>query len=388
MSENITVTASRHRIWRMPRARLLVNGAEHPETGLEEFNLTRTRYSRADTLDMTLAIDRTQIPTNGLWFDVKPPTDGKALPDIDITLQMRDEAKAGAQWTTMFQGIVDHVEFSPAETSVHIQCRDYLAKLLDMRVLSGWMNMTGAEVVKAMITAAGLTPNVTMADGMVGQFWQVEHKRKSASSHSRFQTAFDLATYEANMNRCDLYAEGKTIVCAPYPKPGDPNVITDTLDYKDTGPLNPIRMGASGLRFTRDYQIGKGIIVHVTSWDSRQRSRVEVYWTAEGPSPTMAARNGNLHSFTLPGSRLDLVKQYAQQKYNEIVAHERTITGQIPGRITLAPRQFMQITGTGTTWDGTLDVDAVTSRFSWSGGFSQQITLRTRDVTKDESTDG
>ncbi|WP_102323856.1 hypothetical protein [Komagataeibacter saccharivorans] len=386
MSESITVTSSRHRIWRLPRARLLVNGVERTETGLEEFSLTRTRYSRTDTLDLTLALDRTKIPANGLWFDLAAPAEGQALGDIDITLQMRDEAKAGAQWTTMFQGIVDHVEWSPAETSVHIQCRDYLAKLLDMRVLDGWMNMTGADVVKAMITDAGLTPNVTMTDGMVGQFWQIEHKRKSASSHSRFQTAFDLASYLANMTGCDLYADGKTIVCAPYPTANGDN--TQTLDYNDTGPLAPIQMGASGLRFTRDYQIAKGVMVHVSSWDSRQRSRVEYYWSAEGGSPKMAERTGNLHSFTLPGARLNLLQQYAEQKYNQIVAHERTITGQIPGRITLAPRQFMQITGTGTTWDGTLDVDAVSSRFSWSGGFSQQITLRIRDATKDENTDG
>ncbi|MBY4639606.1 hypothetical protein K6L44_06275 [Gluconacetobacter entanii] len=383
MSEAITVTAQRKQpIWRAPRARLLVNGVERTETGLEDFTLTRTRYSRADTMDLTLALDRTKIPTNGLWFDLPAPSGATALADIDITLQMRDEAQTGAQWTTMFQGIVDHVEFSPAETSVHIQCRDYLAKLLDMRVLSGWMNMTGADVVKAMITAAGLTPNVTMTDGMVGQFWQVEHKVKSASSHSRFQTAFDLASYLANMTGCDLYADGKTIVCAPYPSATQAN--THTLDYSDTGPLNPIQMGAAGLHFTRDYQIAKGVIVHVTAWDSRQRNRVEYYWSVEGGSTKMAERNGNLHSFTLPGARLDQVQQYAQQKYNQIVAHERTITGQIPGRITLAPRQFMRITGTGTTWDGTLDVDAVTSRFSWSGGFSQQITLRTRDGTKDE----
>ncbi len=382
MSESVTVTAKGHRIWRAPRARLLVNGKETTVTLLEEFTLTRTRYSRADTLDMTLALDRTQIPANGLWFDLPASKDGRALPDIDVTLQMRDEAKAGAQWTTMFQGIVDHVEWSPAETSAHIQCRDYLAKLLDMRVLDGWMNMTGADVVKAMITDAGLTPNVTMTDGMVGQFWQIEHKRKSASSHSRFQTAFDLASYLANMTGCDLYAEGKTIVCAPYPEASQSN--TQTLDYSDSGPLAPIQMGASGLRFTRDYQIAKGVVVHVTAWDSRQRNRVEYYWSVEGGSTRKAESTGNLHSFTLPGARLDLVQQYAQQKYNEIVAHERVISGQIPGRITLAPRQFMQITGTGTTWDGTLDVDAVSSRFSWSGGFTQQITLRNRDVTKDE----
>ncbi|MFT8444887.1 MAG: hypothetical protein ABF751_00080 [Acetobacter orientalis] len=385
MSESVTVTASGHKTWRMPQARVLVNGTERPETGLEQFSLTRTRYSRADTLDLSFALDRSKIPTSGLWFDVKAASGATALPDIDVQLQMRDAAVSGAQWTTLFQGIVDHVDFSPAETSVTIQCRDYLAKLLDLRVLDGWLNMTGPGVVAAMIRAAGLTPQVSMSDGMTGQFWQIEHKRKSASSHSRFQTAFDLASYLANMTGCDLYAEGKTIVCAPYPsaKTG----VVHTLNYQDLGPTVPLVMGASGLRFSRDYQIAKGIVVHVTSWDSRQRNRVEYYWSADGGSTKKALANGNLHSFTLPGARLEQVQSYAKSKYDQIVAHERTITGTIPGRFTLEPRHFMSISGTGTTWDGTHDVDAVTSSFSWAGSFTQNITLRTRDATKGETYD-
>lgn len=385
MSETVTATGWRHRTWRMPQARVLVNGAERPETGLEQFNLTRTRYSRADTLDLSFALDRSKIPTSGLWFDVKAASGATALPDIDVQLQMRDAAVSGAQWTTMFQGIVDHVDFSPAETSVTIQCRDYLAKLLDLRVLDGWLNMTGPSVVAAMIQAAGLTPQVSMSDGMTGQFWQIEHKRKSASSHSRFQTAFDLASYLANMTGCDLYAEGKTIVCAPYPsaKTG----VVHTLNYQDLGPTAPLVMGASGLRFSRDYQIAKGVVVHVTSWDSRQRNRVEYYWSADGGSTKKALANGNLHSFTLPGARLEQVQSYAKAKYDQIVAHERTIMGTIPGRFTLEPRHFMSLSGTGTTWDGIHDIDAVSSSFSWAGSFTQNITLRTRDAMKGETYD-
>lgn len=66
MSESVTVTATGHRTWRMPQARVLVNGTERPETGLEQFTLTRTRYSRADTLDLSFALDRTKIPASGL----------------------------------------------------------------------------------------------------------------------------------------------------------------------------------------------------------------------------------------------------------------------------------------------------------------------------------
>ena len=386
MSESMTVTASRgHPPWRMPRARLLVNGATRPETGLERFSLARTRYSRADTLDLTLALDRTQVPGTGLWFDLADPAAGSVLSEIDIELQMRDEAQSGAQWTTMFHGLVDHVAFSPAETSVHVQCRDYLARLLDMRVVDGWMNMTGAGVVRAMIAAAGLTPQVSMDDAMVGQFWQVEHKRVSAASHCRFQTAFDLASHLAVLSGCDLYADGTTIICAPRPAADATN--THHLDYTDTGPDSPVAMGASFLRFSRDYQIARGVIVHVTAWDSRQRTRVDYYWSAAGGSPANPGGTGTLHSFTAPGARLDDVKRIAWCKYNQIVAHARTVSGTIPGRIALQPRQFMQVSGTGTTWDGTLDIDAVESSFSWDGGFSQQLVLRLRDVTKDENSD-
>ena len=383
MSTYTTVTTPRPPTWRAPRARLLVNGAAQTRTGLESFTLVRTRYRRADTLEMTLALDRAQQATS-LWFDVADPTGDSTLPDIDIQLQMLDGALEGAQWTTLFQGIVDHVEWNPARTSIHVQCRDYLAKLLDLRVREGWLNMTGAELVHSMVTAAGLTPVVTMSDGMVGQFWQVEHRRMAAASHARFQTAFDLACALATQAGCDLYATGRTITCAPPPGAGTAN--THVLAYADSGPAAPLMIGANDLCLTRDYQIARGVVVHVMSWDSRQRTRVDYYWSASGGSATAPPTGGSLHSFSLPGARLDALQRHARQQYSQIVAHARTITATIPGRITLAPRQFMQIGGTGTTWDGTLDVDAVTSHFSWQGGFSQQVTLRRR-TTQHEGED-
>ncbi|KAB8122519.1 hypothetical protein D3W54_15180 [Komagataeibacter medellinensis] len=380
MRTDMTVTATQPPTWRAPRARLLVNGVEQAQTGLESFTLERTRYRRADTLEMTLALDRTQQATS-LWFDVADTAGGGVPPDIDIQLQMLDAAQDGAQWTTMFQGIVDHVEWSPAETSVHVQCRDYLARLLDMRVLDGWMNMTGGDVVRAMITAAGLIPDVHMDDGMVGQFWQVEHKRMAAASHGRFQTAFDLASTLATQAGCDLYATGRTVTCAPPATASTAN--THGLGYADTSSTAPLAIGANALRLSRDYQIARGIVVHVMSWDSRQRTKVDYYYSATGGSVRPPGGGGSVHSFSLPGARLDDLQRYARQKYNQIVAHEHTITAQIPGRITLAPRQFMQVSGTGTTWDGTLAVDSVASRFSWQGGFSQQVTLRHRNTLQE-----
>lgn len=72
MSDTLSLTTAGQVIWRAPRARLLVNGTERAETGIEQFTLTRTRYSRADTLEMTLALDRAATPASGLWFDLPP----------------------------------------------------------------------------------------------------------------------------------------------------------------------------------------------------------------------------------------------------------------------------------------------------------------------------
>ncbi|XQZ98804.1 hypothetical protein ACOZ4Y_02420 [Komagataeibacter rhaeticus] len=160
---------------------------------------------------------------------------------------------------------------------------------------------------------AGLTPNVTM-NRRHGRPVLAGRAQASSqpTSHSRFQTAFDLASYLANH-------DGVRSVCRTG-KPSSAHRIrlqrsanTHTLDYSRYRTAQPDPAWApSGLHFTRDYQIAKGVVVHVTAWDSRQRSRVEYYWSVEGGSTKKAEKNGNLHSFTLPGARLDQVQQYAQ----------------------------------------------------------------------------
>ncbi|NHN93365.1 hypothetical protein [Acetobacter sicerae] len=382
--ENIKVTAIRKPdVWSMPRCRLLVNGAERSGFGVVSFNLQCTRYARCDTLDMTVGFDTTATQPP-YWFDVFPPEQGKTLPDIEVQLQMRDAEKDGAQWVTVFQGVLDHVSLQPHRGQVQTQCRDYLAKLMDMRVQEAWLNLTGPELMKAVITAAGLTPDVQFSSGMEGQFWQIEHKRQSSHGQTRFQTAFDLARYVANGANCDLYADGRTIVCRPFPSMPSADANTPKIKYippRDVGfPQAPV----IDLSLERDYQTAKGIVVHCMSWDSKQRIKSEVYFSALGPSKKNALQNGTLHSFRFPGLKQDQLEGKAEALYKQIVAHERTISLTIPGRIHLAPRQFLTLTGTGTTWDGTRDVDAVTSSLDWSGGYTQTVTLRTRDASDQE----
>ncbi|NHN93628.1 hypothetical protein [Acetobacter sicerae] len=381
---NITVTAARRGSdWSTPRCRCLVNGLEQTGFGVVTFNIQSTRYARCDTLDVTFSFDpTTTMPP--YWFDVADPAAGQALPDIDVQLQLQDAESGGAQWTTVFAGILDHVSLQPHRGQVQVQCRDYLAKLMDMRVQEAWLNLTGPELMKAVITAAGLTPDVQFSAGMEGQFWQIEHKRQSSHGQTRFQTAFDLARYVANGVNCDLYADVKTIVCRPFPSASSNDAVFHSLKYTPAGASGFAQIAAVDLSMERDYQTAKGVVVHCLSWDNKQRIKSEVYWSALGGSKKNGLENGTLHSFRFPGLKQDQLEAKAEMLYRQIVAHERTISLTIPGRINLAPRQFFTLTGTGTTWDGTRDVDAVTSSLDWSGGYTQTVTLRTRDISDQE----
>ncbi|KFL87870.1 hypothetical protein AmDm5_1872 [Acetobacter malorum] len=284
----------------------------------------------------------------------------------------------------MFQGIVDAVTYQPTQAALNVECRDYLSKLIDMRVLGSWMNMTGPEIVKAMAAKAGLAADVSITGGMQGQFRQTEHKRHSGVSNNRFRTAFDLARYIANSSQADLYVDGKTLICKPMLSPSLSGAVVHALQYVDTGSNIPIRSSVSDLSLRRDYQIAKGVMVHVLSWDSRQRTKVEWYFGPDGGSARKAADVGNLHSFQFPGLRMDEVQAKAEQLYHEIVAHERVISYEAPGMINLEPRHFMRLAGTNSTWDGTHAVDSVVSAYS-GAGFRQSVTLRNRDVTQDEA---
>ncbi|GAN55274.1 hypothetical protein [Tanticharoenia sakaeratensis] len=400
--ESITVTATRaHRWWRVPRARLLINGAEHPETRLVSFSTDRTRYARSDTAQVSLAVDRSALAklSRPYWFDPASPTDGSALADIEVAIEMRDEAVSGAQWEQVFAGIVDAVNWGPDQTTLDIECRDYLAKLLDLRVQDSWMNKTGVELITTMIEAAGLTADVSFPAGMTGQFWQIEHKRTSGSSHHRFQTAYDLARHIADIAGCDLYADGRTIICAPYPVPGSASApTTHHIHYSDPGPLTsasggPITVGGTGLRLRRNFQVAKGVVVHAVSWDSRQRIKAQCFFSALGKSPTAADSNGTLYTLRLPPNMPQAdVEARAQDYYQKIVAHDRTVTIEIPGRIGLAPRHFGVIAGTNSTFDvsdsAPYTIDAVQTQYSLDQMFTQNMTMRSREASDGSNTDG
>lgn len=384
-ASGLTVQEQKTPIDRRIRARILVNGSERKDAFMSQFTVNRTRYSQADTCSISFALDRQEMQNSGAkWFDPPAPDKGNQ-PDVTIEIQMRDEIDSNAVWESVFYGTISKVSWNPTQSALNVSCRDIIGKLMDTRVQSSWLNKKADEIMRLAISAAGLSYRVNVNGVMSGQYWQLEHKRQALTNHSRYQTAYDLVRFLADDFECDLYADRNIIVCEPRKKPTDDEAKVYSLLYHDNGADYPIEVNALNLTLERDYTISKNVMVHVISWDSRQRIKAETYFSADGHSKKLAENSGTLYPFRYPNLKQDQIERIAETKYRQIVAHNRVVRATIPGRFNLTPRTFMRLVHTGSSWDNDSNdayaVDEVNTSFSATQGYTQSITLRNRLVS-------
>ncbi len=73
----------------------------------------------------------------------------------------------------------------------------------------------------------------------------------------------------------------------------------------------------------------------------------------------------------------------AQQKLDELSRHERIITAEMPGELTISAHAMIGLEGTGTAFDQNYWVDEVLRSLDWASGFRQ--TVRARNISPDVS---
>ncbi|GBR68902.1 hypothetical protein [Gluconobacter kanchanaburiensis] len=342
-------------------AQVLFDGEVDPALALAQFEIDSSRYEACDVASLCFAV-RKQGKQN-LWFDAEQPERKW------VAVKMRDVSGTDPGWTTLFEGWLDHIEYAAENAYLEMECRDALAALMDLRVQDAWLNHTQQELLEIMAQAAGLDARVLLpsdqATLMAGQFWQIEHKRGALMGQHRFQTAADLAFTIARDAFCDLYAKGTSMVCEPLGSSSDVGAkVTD------------MRRNVLETNIARDLQLLSGVVVHMASWDSRQRSTTHVYY--DGVSFYQDAPTGNsvIHTFRIPGRRSEELQRLARGKYARISAHALSVRIRMPGVIGIVPRDFMTVVMGAQ--EKTLGIDQVISRFSAEKGFVQDVVLRDR----------
>lgn len=272
----------------------------------------------------------------------------------------------------LLSGIIDSSTYHPLRRVVTIHGRDKISELSSIE-MGGFtfLNMTAGEVISQLAEKIGLKAKVDPTQGLVGQFYQYEHKSYGLSGMHRHRTAWDFCVEMQRYYGYDMWVESGVL---HFQSPGNMENEAIRLSFSSSGNVQGHdQFMFSDAAMTRRYGMDASVQVAVSSWDTKQRCSHGALYP---PSPFSGTKKYNI---SLPaGKTQDQCETIAYQKYSEITAHALAISAEVHPALDISPRQLVVIDGTGTGFDGqTYVVDDVSLSISTSVR-KQTVTLRKR----------
>jgi hypothetical protein len=238
-------------------------------------------------------------------------------------------------------GIVDHVSADPIQGTIAIDGRDYTASLRDSDLTVTITNQTTSEVATAIARSAGLTPVVTATTTPAGKFAHGEYGQTKLSGGNHTGNNWDALVEMARQDGFDLFVQGNELhYQPPIAVDSPPWVIACALDPKTRAPTS----NAMDLNMNRSLFLASGVQVTVKSFHSQMATQAVA---------TAGSTNASARQYTIvrPNLTGDQAQTVAQRYLDELMRHERTIQGSVPGDMLLTPRVMMSLTGTKTPAD-------------------------------------
>lgn len=355
---------------RHPRLRVLADGFELP--GVIFAEIVSNNHYAADRFRLQLEVR----PVAAAQWSV---TDS-ALLDIQV-------ATDGPNWISLITGDVDQLRLDTRSHTMSLEGRDLTAGLIETRTQETFANQTSSEIATTIAARHGLTADVTRTMTPVGAYWQLEHDRITLGSFSRAITEWDLLVTLAQHEGYDVWVFGSTLffrLASSLP------VAAVTLRSVATlsGPANIISM-----QLERALTLARDIEVVVKSWNSRQANAFAQTARArrEGSSSHAVGVAGarsriQRYVYVVPNLTPDAALKLAQMRLAELTRHERVVEIEMPGELTLAPRQKIRVEATGTSFDQEYWIDEITRRIDVKHGFTQHLRARNATVGSQSTT--
>lgn len=331
---------------RAPRLRVLANGAMLPAMDAE---VVSNNHFSADRFHVRAAADG---------------VDPGLLGTVEIMLEVQASVDGGASFSSLVTGAVDTLELDPVSGVLSLSGRDLGAALIEARTRETFANQTASEIATALAGRHGLTADVQATTTPVGRYWQLEHDRMVLDQFARATTEWDLLVTLAQFEGFDVWVSGQSLHFRP---PGDGAAAVLRAVATASGPANVV-----GLHLQRSLTLARDIAVTVKSWNSRQANAF-VQTARRGGGGAKVQQ----YVYVVPNLTPDDALKLAQRKLAELSQHERVVTAEMPGELSLAPRGAVRVEGTGTDFDQAYVIDRVERHISVAHGFSQTVHART-----------
>jgi hypothetical protein len=355
---------------RFPAVRLLTSG--QPVAGVKTVSVTNNNYYQADRFHCTVVfsahLSGQQPDAN--WFSQQT--------DIDVQFDMAVSGSASDTplWTPVLSGMVDRLTIDPIMGTVELEGRDYTGLLIDAKIQDAYKNQTSSQIVQAIIgnhpqIAAG---NIVATSTPVGKYYQIDHDRIQLNNFSKQTTEWDLITYLAGVEGYDVFMTGNALNFQPSQQEGDtPPFIIQLTPGAGAGPS---RLNVLTCNMQRALTLAKDIEVTVKTWNSKQKNSFTktVRGATQGSTGTSASKTDvTKYVFVKPNMTPDEALQFAQQKLKELSQNERVLEITTPSPLALTPRDIINLTGTGTSFDQLYFIAEIERSLDFAGGFHQHI---------------
>jgi phage protein D len=273
--------------------------------------------------------------------------------------QIQIEIRLGldGSWASMIVGPVDRIAVDPAQDEVIVEGRDLTALFIEARTQESFENQTSSEIVTILATRQGLVPVVTPTTNLVGRNFHSDHVRTTLDQHARSTTEWDLLVRLADLEEFDVWVEGATLNFAPLAVQSDPLLLL---------PQDCISM-----RLERSLPLEAGLSVSVKSWDCRGNQTIAQTATTSGYTGSSAS-----YVLVKPNLTADAAQSLAGRVVALMAQQGRVVSIDMPGDLSTLPRGTLNISQTGTDFDGLYMITSVERWMSFQHGFTQTIEAR------------
>lgn len=338
----------------------MANGTPLP--GAVGANILSNNHYAADRFTLRATVTASEA---ALWSDTQD-----ALIDIQVALD-------GNDWTSLIQGEVDQLLLSPLTGLLSLSGRDLTARLIEARTQETFANQTSSEIAATLANRHALNADIDATTTKAGAYWQLEHDSITLNSFGRTTTEWDLLITLAGHEGFDVWISGTTL---HFKAPDASSTASSSLRGTATvnGPANLL-----SLQLERSLTLARDIEVVVKSWNSRQAHAFTQ--TARATRIAGIANSGpksppQRYVFVIPNLSPDAAIKIAQIRLSELSRHERVVIAEMPGELSLTPRQTIRLEATGTGFDQDYVIDEIDRHISVSHGFTQTIRAKNHDV--------
>ena len=344
--------------FRRPRCRVVIAGSA--VDGCHSVEVSTSNLGQAGSFFIQVAGHPGSATSRTSWFDSDV---------IDLSIQMGflppGLPEGALTWQEVMSGRVDRIRLDPVGGVITLEGRDYAARLLDLPVTEGFLNSTSSQIAQQLAERCGLTASIAGTSAMIGQYYQIEHARLALTRFSRFSTAWDLLSTLAQLEGFDLWVQGSSLY---FQSSSSASSNVRHIDFRppDQERASP-SLNVSSLILDRSLALAGGVPVSVSSWNSRQRKRVEAR-SANGTRTSAAVLN-----VVRPNLLPDTAQILADGIFSQTSGHERTLTVRMPGDLVLSPRDDIRLSGISDGWDGNYRVDSLDREMTLTGGFVQHF---------------